>query len=82
MLRLLYESAFTQLSQGVAARQRRQPRHLSTAHRDYDLAPTLSYVPHVAAELIMELTNSDFALERVTMWRHGDDFRRYIAIVN
>lgn len=71
------ESARTQIRKWVADIKRREPRDALPAHRHNDLA-AFSGVSHVPAELVVQLTHADLALQACSMWRHDHELRRYM----
>lgn len=71
--RLLDEATGTQVGKRVVFRYRRQPRHAAATDRDHDLT-ALGGVTNVAAELIVQLANTDLTLERSPMWRHAHHY--------
>jgi hypothetical protein len=64
--RFLDKPAGAQIGERVVVREARQPRDAATAHRHDDLA-ALGDVIDVTAELIVQLTDADLALDLPTI---------------
>jgi hypothetical protein len=69
-VRLLHEPTRSQLGEGVAHLERREPRDALATHRHDDLS-ACGGVPYVATELIVQLAHADLGLQLYTMWRHA-----------
>lgn len=65
-MRVLHEPALAQVSQWVIGGHRCQAGHGASAHRHDHLSP-IGSVADVAAELIVQLADTDLTLERLLM---------------